>query len=118
MEDFWDFVVIPTSVIIFIFLLVSVVAGLTMNCHGSGRMTGYVTKVERIGDRVSITVKDSVESSNTYNGCISSYDEQIFNDIIGEEVALSWEPSFSLAPFWTECPGPVRLEQVITKGLK
>lgn len=84
-------------------------ASTAMNSHGSGEMDAYITQVSRIGDRVFVKTKDSADSSNTYDGCISSSDEQIFKDAIGKKVHLSWDGVFSIAPFWTECPGPVRI---------
>lgn len=84
-------------------------ASLAMNSHGAGEMDAYITQISRIGDRVSVKAKDSVDSSNTYEGCISSSDEQMFKDVIGKKVHLSWDGVFSIAPFWTECPGPVRI---------
>lgn len=90
-------------------LTITIVASISVNSHGAGEMDAYITQVSRIGDRVSIKVKDSVDSSNTYSGCISSSDEQIFKDAIGKKVRLSWDGVFSIAPFWIECPGPVRI---------
>ena len=75
-------------------------------------MNGYITKVSRIGDRVFITAKDSADSSNTYHGCMASTDEQKAKEAIGKRVRLSWDGVFSLAPFWTECPGPVTIKEV------
>ena len=83
----------------------------SMRAHGGGEMDAYIIKVSRIGDRVFITAKDSVDSSNTYDGCASSSDEQIFKDVIGEKVHLSWDGVFSMAPFWTECPGPIQIKE-------
>lgn len=80
-----------------------------LNSHGAGEMDAYITKVSRIGDRVFVTAKDSAESSNTYDGCAVSSDEQKFKDAIGEKVKLTWDGAFSLVPFWTECPGPVQI---------
>lgn len=81
----------------------------SMRAHGDGDMDAYIVKVSRIGDRVFVTAKDSVDSSNTYDGCTSSSDEQKFKDAIGEKVKLTWDGVFSLAPFWTECPGPIKI---------
>lgn len=83
----------------------------SMRAHGDGEMDAYIIKVSRIGDRVFVTAKDSVDSSNTYDGCASSSDEQKFKDAIGEKVKLTWDGVFSLAPFWTECPGPIQIEE-------
>lgn len=83
----------------------------SIRAHGDGEMDAYIIKVSRIGDRVFVTAKDSVDSSNTYDGCASSSDEQIFKGSIGEKVHLSWDGVFSMSPFWTECPGPIRIEE-------
>lgn len=83
----------------------------SMRAHGDGEMDAYIIKVSRIGDRVFVTAKDSSESSNTYDGCASSSDEQKFKDAIGEKVKLTWDGVFSLAPFWTECPGPLQIKE-------
>lgn len=80
------------------------------NSHGAGEMDAYITKISRIGDRVFVTAKDSAESSNTYDGCASSADEQKFKDAIGRKVKVTWDGVFSMAPFWTECPGPIRIK--------
>lgn len=81
------------------------------NSHGAGEMDAYITKVSRIGDRVFVTAKDSAESSNTYDGCTSSADEQKFKDAIGRKVKITWDGVFSMDPFWTDCPGPIRIEE-------
>ncbi len=83
----------------------------SIRAHGGGEMDAYIIKVSRIGDRVFVTAKDSVDASNTYDGCASSSDEQIFKDAIGKKVHLSWDGVFSMAPFWTECPGPIQIEE-------
>lgn len=79
--------------------------------HGSGEMSGYIVNVSRIGDRVAIRVKDSVDSSNLHGGCVASENEEEFKALIGEKVRLVWDGAFSFAPFWTECPGPVQLKE-------
>lgn len=84
-------------------------ASAAMDSHGAGEMDAYITQVSRIGDRVFVKAKDSVDSSNTYDGCILSSDEQKFKDVIGKKVHLSWDGVFSMAPFWAECPGPIRI---------
>lgn len=81
----------------------------SIRAHGGGNMDAYIIKVSRIGDRVFVTAKDSVDSSNTYDGCASSSDEQKFKEAIGKKVKLTWDGVFSLAPFWTECPGPIKI---------
>lgn len=83
----------------------------SMRAHGDGEMDAYITKVSRIGDRVFVTAKDSAESSNTYDGCASSSDEQKFKEAIGKKVKLTWDGVFSMTPFWTECPGPIQIEE-------
>lgn len=83
----------------------------SMRAHGPGEMDAYIVKVSRIGDRVFVTAKDSSESSNTYDGCTSVANEQIFKDAIGKKVRLNWDGVFSMAPFWTECPGPIQIEE-------
>ncbi len=95
-----------------VLLVFGIICLASIRAHGGGNMDAYITKVSRIGDRVFVTAKDSVDSSNTYDGCASSSDEQIFKDAIGEKVHLSWDGVFSMAPFWTECPGPIQIEEV------
>lgn len=98
------------TVILYIFGIFFIESAAT-NSHGAGEMDAYITKVSRIGDRVFVTAKDSAKSSNTYDGCASSSDEQKFKDAIGKKVKLTWDGAFSLAPFWTECPGPIQIEE-------
>ena len=93
-------------------LLFGIICLFSMYSHGAGEMDAYIIKVSRIGDRVFINAKDSLDSSNVYNGCVSSSDEQIFKDVIGEKVHLSWNGVFSLTPFWTECPDPVQIVEI------
>ena len=94
-----------------VLLVFGIICLASMRAHGGGGMDAYIIKVSRIGDRVFVTAKDSVDSSNTYDGCASSSDEQIFKDAIGEKVHLSWDGVFSVAPFWTECPGSIHIEE-------
>lgn len=105
-----DLAALVTGVILSV-LAVVFGASIAVNSHGAGEMDAYITKVSRIGDRVFVTAKDSAESSNTYDGCASSSDEQKFKDVIGKKVKLTWDGVFSLAPFWTECPGPLKIEE-------
>lgn len=83
----------------------------SIRAHGAGEMDAYITSVSRIGDRVFIDAKDSQDSSNKYYSCVASVDEQKFKDFIGKKVRLKWDGVFSLSPFWTECPGPVHIEE-------
>lgn len=84
---------------------------LCLLAHGSGEMDAYIVQTERIGDRVFVKAKDSADSSNTYEGCAATSDEQKFKDSIGKKVRLEWDGVFSLSPFWTECPAPVRIKE-------
>ena len=92
-----------------VLLVFGIICLASIRAHGGGNMDAYITKVSRIGDRVFVTAKDSAESSNTYDGCASSSDEQKFKEAIGKKVKLTWDGVFSLAPFWTECPGPIKI---------
>ncbi len=83
----------------------------SIRAHGSGGMDAYIVQTERIGDRVFVKAKDSADSSNTYGGCAATSDEQKFKDVIGKKVRLEWDGVFSLSPFWTECPAPVRIKE-------
>ena len=83
----------------------------SIRAHGSGEMDAYIVQTERIGDRVFVKAKDSADSSNTYEGCVATSDEQKFKDAIGKKVKLEWDGVFSLSPFWTECPAPVRIKE-------
>lgn len=107
MDDFWIFV---CGIILSAFGLLFI-GSAVFSSHGAGEMDAYITKVSRIGDRVFVTAKDSAESSNTYDGCASSSDEQKFKDAIGKKVKLTWDGAFSLAPFWTECPSPLQIKE-------
>ena len=107
MDDLWMLVcgiILPVLGILFI-------CSAATNSHGAGEMDAYITKVSRIGDRVFITAKDSTEASNTYDGCVSSSDEQKFKEAIGKKAKLTWDGAFSLAPFWIECPGPIQIKE-------
>lgn len=107
MDDLWIIICVIILPVFGLFFICSA----AFSSHGAGEMDAYITKVSRIGDRVFITAKDSSESSNTYDGCVSSSDEQKFKDAIGKKARLTWDGVFSLAPFWTECPGPIQIEE-------
>ena len=94
----------------FVLLAFGIICLSSMRVHGSGEMDIYVTKVERFGDRVFVEGKDSLNASNKYSGCAASNEEQKFKDAIGKKVRVKWNEVFSLAPFWTECPGPVQID--------
>ena len=99
-----------TGVLIAAGLVVAV--SIPYNSHGSGEMDAYVVQVNKVGKRVRITAKDSMDATNTYSGCVASQDEQAFKDIIGKKARLSWKGVFSLRPLWAECPDPVQIEEV------
>lgn len=110
LEDIITGVLIIGAIVLSIFCLVCF-GSMLLQSHGSGEMSGYIVKVSRIGDRVTIKAKDSVDSSNVYDGCTTIENEEIFKSLIGEEVRLVWDGAFSFVPFWTECPGPVQLKE-------
>lgn len=107
MDDLWIFICGIILAVVGMFFACSAAT----NSHGAGEMDAYITKISRIGDRVLITAKDSAESSNTYDGCVSSADEQKFKDAVGKKVKITWDGVFSMAPLWTECPGPIRIKE-------
>lgn len=110
-----DIIVWVITIAIVVGAVVSIVYGFLCLCsiqaHGSGEMDAYIVQTERIGDRVFVKAKDSAGSSNTYEGCVSTSDEQKFKDAVGKKVKLEWDGVFSLSPFWTECPAPVRIKE-------
>lgn len=106
----WSFVILIYGGAITLAVL-GIICLSSLRAHGPGEMDAYIVKVSRIGDRVFVTAKDSSESSNTYDGCTSVVNEQIFKDAIGKKVRLNWDGVFSMAPFWTECPGPIQIKE-------
>lgn len=105
--------VVIVSIIMFALAVFGIICIGSIQHHGSGEMNAYITKVSKYGDRVFIEAKDSQESSNTYNGCVASNEEEKFKNIIGEKVKIEWDGVFSLSPFWTECPAPVRIKEFL-----